>query len=71
MIRLNSTHYFIMTIPKKREPQQIAFHHSSGIDFKEFINLLQNHILFQLMMLLLHQILFYALERIFQKGYKN
>ena len=26
-IRLNSTHYFVMKIPNKRELQQIAFHH--------------------------------------------
>ena len=37
--RLNSTHYFIMKIPKKRELQQIAFNHSSDIDFKDFMNL--------------------------------
>ena len=33
-IRLNSTHYFIMKISKKRELQQITFNHSSDIDFK-------------------------------------
>ena len=38
-IRLNSTQYFIMTIPNKRELQQIAFNHSSDIDFKDFKNL--------------------------------
>ena len=38
-IRLNSTHYFIMEIPNKRELQLIAFNHSSGIDFKHFMNL--------------------------------
>ena len=38
-IRLNSTHYYIMKIPNKRGPQQIAFSHSSGIDFKDFTNL--------------------------------
>ena len=32
-IRRNSTHYFIMKIPNKRELQQIAFNHSSDIDF--------------------------------------
>ena len=37
--RLNSAHYFIMKIPKKQELQQIAFNHSSDIDFKDFINL--------------------------------
>ena len=38
-IRLNSTHYFIMKIPNKQEPQQIAFNHSSDTDFKDFVNL--------------------------------
>ena len=37
-IRLNSTHYFIMKIPNKRELQQIAFNQSSDIGFKSFIN---------------------------------
>ena len=31
-IRLNSTHYFIMKIPNKRELQQISFNHSSDTD---------------------------------------
>ena len=38
-IRLNSSHYFIMKIPNKRELQQIAFNPSSDIDFKDFMNL--------------------------------
>ena len=38
-IRLNSTHYFIMKIPNKRDLQQIAFNHSSDIDFQDFMNL--------------------------------
>ena len=37
-IRLNSTQYFGMKIPIKRELQQIAFNHSSDIDFHYFIN---------------------------------
>ena len=49
-IRLNSTHYFIMTIPNKWELQQITFNHSSDIGFRGFMNLyknvLQNSILF-------------------------
>ena len=28
-----------MKIPNKQEPQQIAFNHSSGIDFQDFMNL--------------------------------
>ena len=38
-IRLNSTYYFIMKTQNKRELQQIAFNHSSDIDFKDFVNL--------------------------------
>ena len=36
---LSSTHYFIIKLPNKRELQQIAFNHSSDIDFEDFINL--------------------------------
>ena len=54
-IRLNSTHYCIMKIRNKRELQQIAYNHSSDIDFDIDItsdieilwiftkNILQNH----------------------------
>ena len=36
-----------MNIPNKRELQEIAFNHSSDIDFRDFRkNVLQNHILF-------------------------
>ena len=38
-IRLNSKHYFVMNIPDKRELRQIAFNHSSDIDFQDFMNL--------------------------------
>ena len=38
-IRLNSTHYFSMNIPSKRELQQIALSHSSDIDFKDIITI--------------------------------
>ena len=38
-IRLNSTHYFVMKIPNKRELQEIAFDHSSDILFQDFTNL--------------------------------
>ena len=37
-IRLNSTHYFIMKIPNKRELKQIAFNHSPNVEFKDFMN---------------------------------
>ena len=36
-VRLNSTHFFIKTIPNKRELQQIAANHSTDIDFKGVI----------------------------------
>ena len=38
-IKLNSTNYFVIKIPNKRERQQIAFNHPSDIDFKDFMNL--------------------------------
>ena len=38
-IRLNSMHYFVMKIPNKQELHQIAFNHSSDIDFGDFMNL--------------------------------
>ena len=38
-VRLNSKHFFIMNIPNKRALQQIALNHSSGIDFKDFMNI--------------------------------
>ena len=38
-IRLNSKHYFVMKIPDKRELRQVAFNHSSDIDFQDFMNL--------------------------------
>ena len=38
-IRQNSTHYFPMKIPNKRELQQIAFNHSSDLNFQEFMDL--------------------------------
>ena len=74
-IRLKSTHYFIMKTPNKQELQQITFNHSSDIEFKDFMkfykNILQVHIIFKLLMLLLHQIILYISERIFQKEYKK
>ena len=41
-VRLNSTYFFIMKIPNKRELQQIALNHSSDIDFKDFIQIYKN-----------------------------
>ena len=42
-VRLNSTHFFIMKIPNKRELQQIVLNHSSDIDFKNFINIYKKY----------------------------
>ena len=38
-VRLNSTHFFIVKIPNKRELQQIALNHSSNISSKYFIKM--------------------------------
>ena len=38
-VRLNTTDFFIMKIPNKRELQQIAINHSSDIDFKDFVRI--------------------------------
>ena len=74
-IRLNSTNDFIMKIPNKRELQQIAFNHSSDIDFQDFMNhykgVLKSHMLFWLLILLLHQIILYVLKRTFRKNIKT
>ena len=38
-IRLNSTHFFIVKVLNKREPQQIALNHSSDFNSKDFIKI--------------------------------
>ena len=38
-VKLNTTHFFIIKIPNKKELQQIAINHSSDVDFNEFINI--------------------------------
>ena len=38
-VRLILTHYSVMKIPNKRKLEQIAFNHSSDIDFQDFMNL--------------------------------
>ena len=38
-VRLNSTHFFIMKIPNKRELHQIALNHSSDIHLKDFMKI--------------------------------
>ena len=42
-VRLNSTHFFIMKIPNKRELQQITLNHSSNIDFKDFMKIFKKY----------------------------
>ena len=42
-VRLNSTHFFIMKIPNKRELQQIALNHSLDIDFKDFMKIYKKY----------------------------
>ena len=38
-VRLNSTHFFIMTISNKRELQQTAINHLSDVDYKDFMKI--------------------------------
>ena len=42
-VRLNSSRFFIMKIPNKRELQQIALNHSSDIDFKDFMKIYKKY----------------------------
>ena len=42
-VRLNSTYFFIMKIPNKRELQQIALNHSPDIDFKDFMKIYKKY----------------------------
>ena len=70
-IRLNATHYFIMKIPNKREFQQIAFNHSSDIDFKDFVKLYKDctkePCSFLVNDITYHPIIHYNLGRIYYK----
>ena len=60
-VRLNSTHFFIMKIPNKRELQQIALNYSSDIYFKDFIKIYKKYTKepysFWLMIQLYHQMI--------------
>ena len=42
-VRNNSTHFFIMKIPIKRELQQIAINHSSDINTRDFIDIYRKY----------------------------
>ena len=41
-VRLNTTRFFIMKIPNKKELQQIAINHSSDVDSKDFVKIYKN-----------------------------
>ena len=43
VVRLNTTHFFIVKIPNKREVQQIASNQSSDIDLKDFIKIFRKN----------------------------
>ena len=42
-VRLNSTYFFIMEIPNKKELEQITLNHSSDINFKDFTKICKKH----------------------------
>ena len=42
-VRINSTCFFILKIPNKRELQQISVNHSSDIDFKDFMTIYKKY----------------------------
>ena len=60
-VRLNSTHFFIIKVPNKRELQQTALNHSSDIEFKDFMKTFKKYtaenILFYLMIQPYHQMI--------------
>ena len=55
-----------MKFSNKRKLQQTSFNHSSDIDFEDFMNLYQKCTKkpYSFLILLLHEIIFYVLERI-------
>ena len=67
--RLNSTHYFIMKVPKNDSFNKLhlIIHQILTLETLWIFtkNVLQNHIHFYWLMLLLHKITFYVSERIF------
>ena len=38
-VRIDTSHFFIMKIPNKRQFQQIATNHSSYVDFEDFMKI--------------------------------
>ena len=61
-IKLNSAYYFVIKIPKEQKLYQIAFNHSSDIDFKDIMNLYKTMFIW-LLMLLLHKKIPHVSER--------
>ena len=43
-VRRNTTHFFIMKIPNKRELQQIALNHTSDVDINDFVRMYKRYI---------------------------
>ena len=58
-----------MKIPDKRELQQIAFHHSSDIDFQDFMNLYKKYAAKPYSFLVIDATLASAKNLTFQKEY--
>ena len=42
-VRLNTTHFFIMKIPNKRELQQMTLNYLSDVDFKDFMKIYKKY----------------------------
>ena len=42
-VRLNTTLFFVLKIPNKRELQQIALNHSLDIDIKDFMKIYKKY----------------------------
>ena len=72
-VRLNTTQFFIMKIPNKRELQQIAINHSSDVEFKDFMKVYKKYTAKPYSFLVndtnYHQIIHYVLEKIFWNKY--
>ena len=67
-VKLNDTHFFTMTIPNKRKPQQIAINYLPDNNAKDFISIYKketaNQYLFLPIDTNLYQIILYVSERI-------
>ena len=71
---LVSGHCFIIKISNKQKLQQIAFNHSSDVEFKDFMNVCKKYTaqpyFFQLLLLLLHQIILSFQKESFRRNIK-